>query len=68
MVAPEFRGTGLGRALQNRLREVAVSRGIRGFTASVLTGNEAAIALMRGLGERVEFSEDEDTMDFKVVF
>ena len=68
MVAPEFRGTGLGRAIQNRLREVAVSRGIRGFTASVLTGNAAAIALMRGLGQHVEFSEDEDTMDFKVVF
>ena len=68
MVAPEFRGTGLGRAIHKRLREVALSRGIRGFTASVLTGNDAAIALMRGLGERVEFTEDEDTMDFLVFF
>ena len=68
MVAPEFRGTGLGRAIHNRLREVAVSRGIRGFTASVLTGNDAAIAFMRGLGEHVEFSEDEDTMDLTVFF
>jgi RimJ/RimL family protein N-acetyltransferase len=68
MVAPEFRGTGLGRAIHNRLREVAVSRGIRGFTASVLTGNDAAIALMRGFGDHVEFSEDEDTMDLTVFF
>jgi RimJ/RimL family protein N-acetyltransferase len=68
MVAPEFRGTGLGIAIRNRLREVAVSRGIRGFTASVLTGNDAAIAFMRGLGEHVEFSEDEDTMDLAVIF
>ena len=68
MVATEFRATGLGRAIQNRLHEVAVSRGIRGFTASVLPGNDAAIALMRGLGEQVEFSQDEDTVDFTVIF
>ncbi len=68
MVAPEFRGTGLGRAIHNRLREVAVSKGIRGFTASVLAGNNAAIALMRGMGERVEFTEDEDTMEVLVFF
>ncbi len=68
MVAPEFRGTGLGRAIHKRLREVAVSRGIRGFTASVMTGNDAAMALMRGLGEHFEFTEDDDTMEFLVFF
>lgn len=68
MVAPDFQGTGLGRAIQHRLREVAVKSGIRGFTASVLAGNEAAIALMRNLGEQVQFSQDEDTLDFKVFF
>jgi acetyltransferase len=68
MVAPEFRGTGLGRAIQSRLFEVATSRGVRGFTASALGGNDAAIALMRGLGGQIEISQDEDTVDFMVIF
>ena len=29
---------------------------------------DAAIAFVRGLGEHVEFSEDEDTMDLTVFF
>ncbi len=32
------------------------------------TGNDADVALIRGLGEHVEFAEDEDTIDFRVLF
>ena len=68
MVAPEFRGTGLARAIRSRLHEVATSRGVRGFTASVMGGNDAAITLMHGFGGQVEISQDEDTVDFTVIF
>ena len=35
MVAPEWQGAGLGTALQDRLQEYAVSRGVRGFVAEI---------------------------------
>ena len=39
MVAPEWQGAGLGTALQDRLQDYAVSRGVRGFIAEILPGN-----------------------------
>src|SRR4051794_35024304 len=35
MVAPEWQGAGLGTALQSRLQDYAVSRGVRGFIAEI---------------------------------
>jgi GNAT superfamily N-acetyltransferase len=35
MVAPEWQGAGLGSALQARLQEYAVGRGVRGFVAEI---------------------------------
>ena len=68
MVAPEWRGTGLGKAIQFRLRDVAAGRGIRGFTASIFTENSAALALMRRLGDKVDIDQDGDTVEFTVLF
>ena len=39
MVAPEWQGAGLGTALQSRLRDYAVSRGVRGFIAEIMPSN-----------------------------
>ena len=39
MVLPEWQGTGIGTAVQTRLAEYAISRGVRGFVASILPDN-----------------------------
>ena len=44
MVAPEWQGPGLGSALQARLQEYAVSRGVRGFVAEILPRNTSDAA------------------------
>ena len=54
MIRPDFQGRGLGTALQDRTIEYARSRGLRGFTASVLTSNRAMLALFERSGCRVE--------------
>ena len=38
MVAPEWQGAGLGIALQSRLKDYAVSRGVRGFIPEIMPG------------------------------
>ena len=48
MVAPEWQGAGLGTALQNRLQEYAVSRGVRGFVAEILPRNARMLRLASG--------------------
>ena len=45
MIAPEWQGRGLGRLLQNRLQSYAQDRGVRGFTAEILTRNKRMLRL-----------------------
>ena len=45
MVAPEWQGCGLGSALQRRLQEYADARGVRGFTAEILSQNARMLSL-----------------------
>jgi L-amino acid N-acyltransferase YncA len=45
MVAPQWQGLGLGRALQSRLQEFAMARGVRGFVAEILAKNKRMIRL-----------------------
>ena len=45
MIVPEWQGSGLGAALQQRLKEYAVDRGVRGFVAEVLQTNRAMLNL-----------------------
>ncbi len=45
IVHPEWQGQGLGVAMQKRLAELAVARGVRGFVAEVLASNETMIRL-----------------------
>jgi GNAT superfamily N-acetyltransferase len=49
-VAPEHRGTGLGKALLQSLAAVAVSRGYARFEWAVLDWNEPSIEFYRSLG------------------
>lgn len=51
MVAPAWQGSGLGSALQQRLKEFAVQKGVRGFVAEILPANTAMLHLAQRLGE-----------------
>ena len=50
MVHPEWQGSGLGKALQERTIEYARSKGLRGFTAEVLVQNKKMLGLIYKCG------------------
>ena len=54
IVADELQGRGLGKRMAHELADAARDRGIRRFTAAMLTDNKAALALMRTLSDRLE--------------
>lgn len=54
IVADDLQGRGLGRRLAQQLGDAARDRGIKRFTASMLTDNKPALALMRTLSDRLE--------------
>lgn len=68
MIRPEWQGTGLGRALQDRMVEHAKSRGLVGFTATVLLSNLKMLALARSAGEAVSVRRDGDTCEVEMPF
>lgn len=59
IVADELQGHGLGKRLAHELADAARDRGIRRFTASMLSDNKAALALMRTLGDRLDSHYEE---------
>lgn len=68
MVAPEWQGAGLGTALQARLQEYAVSRGVRGFVAEILPHNGRMVRLASRSAGAVTTSRDEDAVHVTVIF
>lgn len=50
MIMPEWKGGGLGSALQQRMVEYAKSKGLRGFTADILAENKAMLTVARRCG------------------
>jgi acyl-CoA hydrolase/RimJ/RimL family protein N-acetyltransferase len=68
MVAPEFQGAGLGTALQARLQEYAMSRGVRGFISEILPGNTSMLRLAARAPGTVTTSRDEDGVHVTVLF
>ena len=68
MVAPEFQGAGLGTALQARLQEYAMSRGVHGFVSEILPRNTSMLRLAaRALGT-VTTSRDEEVVHVTALF
>jgi acyl-CoA hydrolase/RimJ/RimL family protein N-acetyltransferase len=54
MIRPDWQNIGLGSALQDRLAEYARARGVRGFTAQLLTENAGMLSLIKRLSDRAE--------------
>ena len=68
MVAPEWQGLGLGSALQARMQEYAVSRGVRGFVAEILPQNQRMQRLATGAQGRVTTVRDQDAVHVTMLF
>jgi acyl-CoA hydrolase/RimJ/RimL family protein N-acetyltransferase len=68
MVSPEWQGAGLGTALQARLLEYAMSRGVRGFVADILPRNSSMLRLIARAPGIVTTSRDEDAVHVTVLF
>jgi hypothetical protein len=58
MIVPNWQCSGLGAALQERLKEFAMERGLRGFVAEFLQTNSAMLHLARRLGKIKMKTED----------
>jgi RimJ/RimL family protein N-acetyltransferase len=67
MIVPELQGSGLGAALQQRLKEFAVDRGVRGFVAEILEANAAMLGLARRLG-KIEIKSEDGTYHITALF
>jgi RimJ/RimL family protein N-acetyltransferase len=68
MVAPEFQGAGLGTALQARLQEYAMCRGVRGFVAEILPRNTRMLRLAARAPGTMATSRDEDGVHVTILF
>jgi RimJ/RimL family protein N-acetyltransferase len=68
MISPEWQGGGVGTALQTRLVEYAMSRGVRGFVAEILSRNASMLRLIARAPGTVTTSRDEDAVHVTVLF
>ncbi|HEX5042880.1 MAG TPA: GNAT family N-acetyltransferase [Candidatus Polarisedimenticolaceae bacterium] len=68
MIDPEWQGVGLGSALQTRMKEHALARGLRGFIAEVLATNEKMIRLARAASDDVRIEGDGSTCRISMLF
>lgn len=62
MIDHEWQGNGLGGALQRRIKEYALARGLRGFVAEILVGNEKMLRLAKSASEDVTIERDGESM------
>ena len=68
MVAPAWQGCGVGGALQRRLQEYAQSRGVRGFTAEILTRNARMVRLAKGAQGTVSTAGEDGETHVTIMF
>ena len=68
MIHPDWQGRGLGTILQQRLVEYARSRGLRGFTADVLTRNAPMLKVLAKSGCHVESRVVAGTYEVTMLF
>jgi RimJ/RimL family protein N-acetyltransferase len=68
MILPQWQGTGLGSALQQRLVEYARQRGLLGFTAEILASNTKMLRLAKKACDHVSVERDGDTLEVTMRF
>lgn len=68
MVHPDWQGCGLGSALQACMTTHARRRGLRGFVADILPGNDRMVRLARNSGPRVQTQRDRDSVQITTLF
>ena len=68
MILPQWQGTGLGSALQQRLIEHARQRGLLGFTAEILARNTKMLSLAKRACDHVSIQRDDDTLEVAMCF
>ncbi len=68
MVAPDWQGQGLGTALQTRLQEYAVARGVKGFVAEILANNARMVRLAANAPGVATTERDGDTIQVTILF
>ncbi|HEX5077672.1 MAG TPA: GNAT family N-acetyltransferase [Geminicoccaceae bacterium] len=68
MILPQWQGTGLGSALQQRLIEYARQRGLLGFTAEILASNARMLRLAKRACDHVSVERDGDTVEVTMRF
>ena len=65
-VVDDWQGRGLGRQLLAELRTLALAQGILRFRALIAHGNQAAFALVRGVGDELARRHDGDGVELVV--
>lgn len=68
LVDPAWQGSGLGGALQTRMKEHAKARSLRGFTAEIMPENERMIALARRCSDNIAIERDADGVHVTMLF
>ncbi len=68
MIRSEWQGMGIGRVLQERMKEYAKSRGIRGFTGEILSGNAKMIKLAKSACNNVSLKSQGTYFEFTILF
>ena len=68
MILPGWQGVGLGGALQQRMMEYAKSRGLRGFTADILSQNIKMKKLFQAGSPNVSVELSDGTYEVVMLF
>jgi acyl-CoA hydrolase/RimJ/RimL family protein N-acetyltransferase len=68
MIHPKWQSTGLGSALQRRMIEFAKAKGLRGFTAEILTSNNKMVRLAKSASNKVSITSSDGVFEITTLF
>ena len=68
MINSEWQSMGIGKVLQERMKEYAMSRGFRGFTGEILASNLKMIELAKKAGNDVSLRNQGSYYEFTILF
>ena len=68
MIRSEWQCMGIGKLLQERMKEYAKGRGIRGFTGEILAGNTKMIKLAKSACNNVSLKSQGEYFEFTILF